>query len=222
MFTGLIQSIGKVQYQGNKLFVEANKMPFSIDIGDSVSVDGVCLTVAEYRENGFLADVSEETLKRTTLGNKASRNSFVNLEPALRLSDRLGGHLVSGHVDGIGKVVLFEALPNSWVIEISWEEKSFAKYVCEKASISLNGISLTVSACKKDEGGFSIAVIPHTWANTALKYLLEGDLVNLEVDLMAKYAESLLLDRFSESNKRVDRNTQPEISKDWLAGQGWQ
>ncbi|ABX08370.1 riboflavin synthase [Prochlorococcus marinus] len=221
MFTGLIQAVAKVQYQGNNLFVEGNELPFSINIGDSVSVDGVCLTIAAFRGNGFLANISEETLQRTTLGKKAAEKGFVNLEPALCLSDRLGGHLVSGHVDGLGTVSSLDNLPNSWNLEINWQNSSFAKYICDKASICLNGISLTVSGQKKEGKVFSIAVIPHTWINTSLQYLRIGDLVNLEADLMAKYAEKLLLERFPSNNQKLSNN-QPDISTDWLVNQGWQ
>ncbi len=217
MFTGLIQAVGKVDLQGNVLYVEGSDLPFSINLGDSVAVDGVCLTVAGFRENGFLADVSEETLLRTTLGSKAKKNGMVNLEPALRLSDRLGGHLVSGHIDGLGEVVSLESLPNSWELEISWMKKEFAKYICEKASICVNGISLTVSKCRQEGTFFSIAVIPHTWSQTSLKQIYIGEKVNLEADLMAKYAEKLLKGRNPSS-----QNNQEDISKEWLLNQGWQ
>ena len=128
-------------------------------LGDSVAVDGVCLTVAELVGDGFLANVSEETLQRTILGAKASQGAAVNLEPALRLSDRLGGHLVSGHVDGIGEVVAVEALPQSWHLEVRWRDPFFGRYICDKASVAVNGISLTVAGCAEQGAKFWVAVI---------------------------------------------------------------
>ncbi|KGG12952.1 MULTISPECIES: riboflavin synthase [Prochlorococcus] len=221
MFTGIVQAVGKIRSQGESLLVESEDLPFSINIGDSVAVDGVCLTVASCRGNGFLADISEETLKRTTLGFKAEKNALVNLEPALRLSDRLGGHLVSGHVDGLGMVESLESLPNSWNLQINLQQNMYAKYICEKASIAVNGISLTVSQSLQDANSFAIAVIPHTWFNTSLNHLLVGDLVNLEVDLMAKYAERLLSKSELATRDNINNNY-PNISKEWLSEQGWQ
>ena len=145
MFTGLIQSIGKIKRNSFGIMVEGVE-PFSpLKLGDSISVDGVCLTVAKILNNAFLADISEETLQRTNLGEKAVKNSYVNLEPALRLSDRLGGHIVSGHIDGVGEVVSIEKLKSSWNLKVSWCDLNFCRYMCDKASISLNGISLTIA-----------------------------------------------------------------------------
>ena len=217
MFTGLVQAVGKAHFQEKALLIESYPSTFEINIGDSVAVDGVCLTVSDFRSNGFLADISEETLARTTLGQKSRVNDFVNLELALRFSDRLGGHLVSGHVDGLGKVYSIEKLLNSWNIGISLESKNLAKHICEKASICVNGISLTVASCKENCSLFFIAVIPHTWANTSLNHLLIGDLVNIETDLMAKYAERILLNK--EFNPQS--NIQQEFSENWLSSNGW-
>jgi len=217
MFTGLIQSIGTVQLNGKSLFVEGYT-PFSpLTIGDSVAVDGVCLTVATFTPNGFLSDVSEETLKKTTLGLKTNQNNFVNLEPALRLSDRLGGHLVSGHVDGLGRITSLKQLTNSWEIDVTWNDPFYGRYICDKASICLNGISLTIAESSNNGSDFSIAVIPHTWFSTSLQHLSEGNLVNLEADLMAKYAESLM-----KNNGLYSKNDcVQDISKDWLETNGW-
>ena len=219
MFTGLVQSIGTITRNNMGVVVDGFN-PFSpLKLGDSVSVDGVCLTVSELMNDAFLANISEETLKRTNLAEKAQRNGHVNLEPALRLSDRLGGHIVSGHIDGMGKVVLIEDLKKSWNLKVSWDDSNFCRYMCDKASISLNGISLTISEIYDDGRQFSIAVIPHTWSNTCLKFLTVGEKVNLEVDLMAKYAEKLL---------KIDKNNNDSISEQssvinarWLNEQGW-
>ena len=194
--------------------------PFSpVKLGDSVSVDGVCLTVSELMKDSFLANISEETLKRTTLAEKAQKNGYVNLEPALRVSDRLGGHIVSGHIDGMGEVVLIEDLKNSWNLRVSWDDLNFSRYMCDKASISLNGVSLTISEIYDDGNQFSIAVIPHTWSNTCLQFLTVGEKVNLEVDLMAKYAEKLLK-MYKNNNDSISQQNSAINSK-WLSEQGW-
>tara|TARA_Y100001968_G_C19433828_1_gene758520 strand:- start:1837 stop:2493 length:657 start_codon:yes stop_codon:yes gene_type:complete len=217
MFTGLIQSIGRVNRQGKHLRVEGCA-PFSpLLLGDSVSVDGVCLTVLSCTPNGFLADVSEETLRRTTLGQKSENNGLVNLEPALRLSDRIGGHLVSGHVDGLGIVTSVDRLTYSWNLQVRWEDINFGRYVCEKASICLDGISLTIAKCSENGSEFSIAVIPHTWASTSLQHLEKDVFVNLEADLMAKYAEKLL-GNFGSEEQHLNNN---KVNLSWLKEHGW-
>ena len=217
MFTGLIQSIGTIKKNNLGVIVDGCK-PFSpLNLGDSVSVDGVCLTVSELINDSFFANISEETLKRTNLAEKAQKNDYVNLEPALRLSDRLGGHIVSGHIDGLGEVVSIENLKNSWNLRVSWDDLDFCRYMCDKASISLNGISLTIAEIYIDGREFSIAVIPHTWSNTCLKFLKNGEKVNLEVDLMAKYAEKLL----KVNNDDSIYKQSPVISSQWLNEQGW-
>ena len=125
MFTGIIQSIGKLKTDNKFLIVEILEKPFDMQIGDSIAVDGICLTVKEISNNQFKVDVSEETLEKTTLGKKSSINQIVNLEPALRISDRLGGHIVSGHIDGLGKVENIEKLEKSWLLSIKWQNKKF-------------------------------------------------------------------------------------------------
>ena len=214
MFTGLIQSIGTIHLGVKGLEVKGCEAFSPLSAGDSVAVDGVCLTVSDCIEGGFIADISPETLSRTTLADKSKRENFVNLEPALRLSDRLGGHIVSGHVDGLGKVISIDVLGNSYRLEMSWQQADFGKYICEKGSIAVDGISLTVGGCSNKGSSFWVAVIPHTWERTSLQYLSIGSLVNLEADLMAKYAESLL------GNGNIQAFS-PEISKDWLTSHGW-
>ena len=219
MFTGLIQSIGTIKKNNMGVLIDGCK-PFSpLKLGDSVCVDGVCLTVSELIDDYFLADVSEETLKRTNLAEKSKKNGHVNLEPALRLTDRLGGHIVSGHIDGMGEVVLIEELKNSWNLRVSWDDSTFCRYMCDKASICLNGISLTISEIYNDGRQFSIAVIPHTWSNTGLQFLKVGEKLNLEVDLMAKYAEKLL--KNVKNNNDSNSQEKSVISSQWLAEQGW-
>jgi riboflavin synthase len=212
MFTGLVQAVGQVERRGAGLLVTGCKSFAPLQLGDSIAVDGVCLTVAALVADGFLADVSEETLQRTTLGAKASRGGSVNLEPALRLADRLGGHLVTGHVDGAGEVMAVEALPQSWRVELRWRDPGHERYICEKGSITVDGISLTVAGTAEEGRRFWIAVIPHTWASTALRDLKPGDAVNLEVDVIARYTERLLAGRSHAGE---------ELTAAWLAGHGW-
>ena len=217
MFTGLIQSIGTIKKNNMGVIVDGCKPFTPLKMGDSVSVDGVCLTVSELMNDSFFANISEETLKRTNLAEKAKKNGYVNLEPALRFSDRLGGHIVSGHIDGMGEINSIENLKNSWNLKISWDDLNFGRYMCDKASISLNGISLTISEIYSYGCEFSVAVIPHTWSNTCLQFLTIGEKVNLEVDLMAKYAEKLLkVENIDSSFKK-----NPVITAQWLDEQGW-
>ena len=217
MFTGLIQSIGTIKKIHTGVVVDGCNSFSPIKLGDSVCVDGVCLTVSEIINDSFLANISEETLKRTNLAEKAQTNAYVNLEPALRFSDRLGGHIVSGHIDGMGEVVSIKNLKNSWNLKVSWDDLKFCRYMCDKASISLNGISLTIAETYDYGRNFSIAVIPHTWLNTCLQYLKIGEKVNLEVDVIAKYAEKLLKVNEKESVEKQN----PVISSQWLNEQGW-
>ena len=217
MFTGIVQSIGKLKKEKNFLIIEILDQAFDMQIGDSIAVDGICLTVKEISNNQFKVDVSEETLKKTTLGEKSNINQIVNLEPALRISDRLGGHIVSGHIDGLGKVENIEKLEKSWLLSIKWQNKKFSKYIVEKGSICVNGISLTIANSENEGEIFTIAIIPHTWENTNLKNLSIGESVNLEGDALIKYVEKLL-----KFNTNIDsENFSQEISSNWLKENGW-
>ncbi|MBE9152705.1 riboflavin synthase [Cyanobium sp. LEGE 06113] len=216
MFTGLVQATGTIErvQGGVRLRWAASEGGWSahdLALGESVAVDGVCLTVAERFSDGFRADVSDETLRRSTLAARAERRGAVNLEPALRLADRLGGHLVSGHVDGLGTVLAVAAEGESWRLDLAWQDPAYGRYVCDKASVCVNGISLTVAGCSPDGASFWIAVIPHTWRGTTLQGLRQGDGVNLEADLLAKYTERLLAG-----------GAQPDLDRAWLAEHGWQ
>ena len=217
MFTGIVQAIGKLKKGNPLLIIEILDQSFDMQIGDSIAVDGICLTVKEISNNQFKVDVSEETLKKTTLGKKSSINQIVNLEPALRISDRLGGHIVSGHIDGLGKVENIEKLEKSWLLSIKWQNKKFSKYSVDKGSICVNGISLTIAKSENQGEIFTIAIIPHTWENTNLKNLTIGDSVNLEGDALIKYVEKLL-----KFNTNIDsENFSQEISSNWLKENGW-
>lgn len=215
MFTGIIQATGKLKKSNNKTIIELEENNFDMKIGDSISVDGICLTVKGIHGKSFTVDISEETLEKTTLGEKFSSNLVVNLEPALRISDRLGGHIVSGHVDGLGQVIAIKELEQSWIISIKWIDKNYSKYIVHKGSICVNGISLTIADHEDNGEIFKIAIIPHTWQSTNLKHLKHGNYVNLEADALVKYVERLLI-----NNK--DKTSQSDlISSDWLNENGW-
>lgn len=227
MFTGLVQARGQLERcaGGVRVRLEHGGALGAIALGDSIAVDGICLTVAECLPGadggvaGFRADVSEETLRRSALVERAASGSRVNLEPALRLADRLGGHLVSGHVDGLGTVQQIRREAGSWRLGVAWRDASFGRYICPKASVAVDGISLTVAGCEADGSAFWVAVIPHTWASTTLTDRREGDAVNLEADLLAKYTERLLADRMGTA---AHGGAAPqEVSSGWLAEHGW-
>ena len=217
MFTGIIKATGKIKQGNDCLEIEILENIFQINVGDSIAVDGICLTAKNVSENKFTVDVSEETLKKTTLGEKLILNSIVNLEPALKLSDRLGGHIVSGHVDGLGEVKNIEKLEKSWLLSIQWKNKEYSKYIVNKGSICVNGISLTIAANSNNGMIFTIAVIPHTWFNTNLQYLTSGQAVNLEADTLIKYVEKLII--FNQGNN--ESLSSELISSKWLKENGW-
>jgi riboflavin synthase len=191
MFTGIIAAVGRIADAqaaagGAKLRVDADGLATGdLARGDSVAVNGVCLTVVAIDGSVFEVDVSRETLSCTSGFAVGAR---VNLEKALRLSDRLGGHLVSGHVDGVGTVRCFERVGDNRVLAVA-APVELAKYVARKGSIAVNGVSLTVNAVNGAE--FDVNLIPHTLQATNLKDLRTGDRVNLEVDLLARYVERL-------------------------------
>ncbi|MCC5863944.1 MAG: riboflavin synthase [Wenzhouxiangella sp.] len=194
MFTGIVQAMGHVagiapQRDGARLRIDCPELkPARWQSGDSVAVAGCCLTALALDEQGFSADLSGETLARTSLG-RLQRGDRVNLEPALAVGDRLGGHLVSGHVDGLARLVTLTSLGDNW--QLAFETPpGLARFVAEKGSVTLDGVSLTVNAV--DGLRFEVNIIPHTQAVTTLGTLTEGDVVNLEVDLLARYLDRLL------------------------------
>jgi riboflavin synthase len=191
MFTGLVQAVGQLRLleqhpQGQRLAVTA---PWTdLQLGESISVDGACLTVSELTAEGFLVDISAETGRRTTLG-ELSESRAVNLERALRPSDRLGGHLVLGHVDQVALVTGRSELAVGLALRVS-VDPGLLRLVAEKGSVCLNGVSLTVNAVSDVE--FEVTLIPHTLANTNLKDAVVGTKLNFEADVMARYAARLL------------------------------
>ncbi|HZX77267.1 riboflavin synthase [Lysobacter sp.] len=197
MFTGIIEGVGRLaasERRGGdvRLTVEVGTLPFqAVQLGESIAVNGVCLTVVEFDATSFAADASNETLSLTTLGNLKPGDA-VNLERAMRPTDRLGGHLVSGHVDGLGRVegIAEDARAQRWRFSAP---ATLLRYVAKKGSICVDGVSLTVN--EVDESGFEVALIPHTVAHTRFADTRVGDAVNLEIDLVARYVERLLAGR---------------------------
>ena len=193
MFTGLIQGRGSLlrterHGQDAGMVVQAHYAMEALTLGESIAVDGACLTVVSFQGNVFTVDVSAETLSRTTLGRKLP-GSHLNLEQALRLGDRLGGHLVTGHVDGMGTLRDRRQEGRSWRLVLE-APPDLQRYIIEKGSIAINGISLTVNGCREDS--FDANVVPHTFAETTIGEVKIGDTVNIETDLLGKYVEKML------------------------------
>jgi len=195
MFTGIISAIGDItnleERAGDaRLTIRTGNLSLAdVQLGDSIACNGACLTVIELTGEGFVADVSVETLNLTTIGNWQT-GSRINLEKAMRATDRLGGHIVSGHIDGIGEVVALEEDARSWRFRIRAPHE-IAKYIAHKGSITLDGTSLTVNIV--DGAEFELNIIPHTMTHTVMGDYKVGSKVNLEVDLVARYLERLLL-----------------------------
>lgn len=193
MFTGIVSAVGRILriesgHDSARIAIASGKLDLGdVALGDSIAVSGPCLTVVSYSAGEFIVDVSSETLARTTLGSKGIGHD-VNLEKALRLSDRLGGHLVSGHVDGVGTVV--ERIERDDYVQFRIQAPpDLAKYIATKGSISIDGVSLTVNDARAND--FDLMIIPHTLNETTLGSLHSGHQVNLEIDLIARYLERL-------------------------------
>ncbi len=217
MFTGLVQSIGMltvVDPEHVKIRCPSADSPIltNLEIGDSVAVDGVCLTVEVIDEMGFVAGVSPETLKLTTLGQGQGDRS-VNLETSLRVGSKLGGHFVTGHVDGVGHLKSSVQTATSWEMTFTTEDPQVSSYVLRKGSVAVNGISLTIAACDEAGSWFTVAVIPHTYATTNLVLLEPGSVVNLEGDILGKYVQKFLTSPTSGGS--------PGITSDFLAEHGY-
>ena len=218
MFTGIIESIGSIRALTPKggdirVSIDTGKLDLSdVKLGDSIAINGVCLTAVELPGNGFMADVSRETLDCTAF-NDLKSGSRVNLEKALTPTTRLGGHLVSGHVDGVGEVISREE--NARAIEFRIRApKELAKYIAHKGSITVDGTSLTVNSVNGAE--FSLTIIPHTLTETIMGDYRPGRRVNLEVDLLARYLERLLL-----GDKAAEPTQGSTISESFLAANGY-
>lgn len=193
MFTGIIEEIGKVKgiKRGNRsvvLEIGARRVLEDVRVGDSIATNGICLTVTSLSDAGFLADVMPETMQRSNLGGLKTGDR-VNLERALCLNGRLGGHLVAGHIDGTGRITVKEQDENAIWITIS-APPAILRYVVEKGSIAIDGVSLTIAYV--DDSAFKVSVIPHTQEETTLTGKRAGDIVNLENDMIVKYVEKLM------------------------------
>jgi len=213
MFTGIIEEIGKIAITnpiagGRSIRIEANKILDDIKVNDSICIDGVCLTVTNLDKSGFWVDAVGATLDKSTFADLKIFSS-VNLERSVRLNDRLGGHLVQGHVNGIGTISEIQKLGENYLLKINVPE-NLERYLIKEGSISINGISLTIADLYKNL--ISISIIPHTWQNTNLKYKKLNDKVNIEIDILAKYVEKLL-----SKNITKEKN----ITETWLKEIGY-
>ena len=196
MFTGIIQGLGKIKPLSKDswqiTFVSKLDMIMQdLDYGDSVAVDGVCLTVEDILKDGFVATASPETLRRTTLGKEETQVQYVNLETSLRVGGKVGGHFVMGHVDGMGQLISSIQTATSWEMTFTASE-AIARYIVPKGSIAINGISLTIATYQPEISQFSVAVIPVTYSETNLNCLAPGSWVNLEGDILGKYVEKFI------------------------------
>ncbi|RAQ47731.1 riboflavin synthase [Arthrospira sp. O9.13F] len=234
MFTGLIQALGTIESLGRSRF-QIDCQVGAIDlilgdlaIGDSVAVNGVCLTVVEIMPRGLVAEASPETLGRTTLGSNL--NGYVNLEASLRAGSKLGGHFVTGHVDAIATLEAAVSVGNSWEMRFVppsdaglWNQQ-IAPYLVAKGSIAVNGVSLTISECDRHSRWFAVAVIPHTYQNTNLCTLETGSLVNLEADILGKYVAKFLSINSTDSLNIYHQQSltaTPEITPEFLSEHGF-
>jgi riboflavin synthase len=228
MFTGLVQSLGKLRLlTEDRLeilcsFSGAELILADLAIGDSVAVNGACLTVEQILPQGFIATVSPETLDRTTIGQKDHNSSNVNLETSLRVGGKIGGHFVTGHIDGIGRLISTKATATSWELKFGapqsmteqWSDY-LSRYLVSKGSIAVNGVSLTIADCDPAGNWFTVAVIPHTYAETNLSQLKPDTWVNLEADILGKYVEKLMSPQHGSSRQREI------ITPDFLAANGY-
>jgi riboflavin synthase len=212
MFTGIIEEIGKIEKitpiaGGITLNLKAEKILEDIRVNDSVCIDGVCLTVTKSDKNSFWVDAVGATLDKSTF-NRIRAGALVNLERSVRLSDRLGGHLVQGHVNGIGTISEIKKLGENYLVKILIPDE-LEKYLIKEGSIAINGISLTIADLNSNE--ISISIIPHTWQNTNLKDKKVNEKVNVEIDILAKYVEKLLEKRSGNSDKNITESWLKEL-----------
>lgn len=220
MFTGLIQALGHLSVAAtDRLQVHCSSLSILADlaIGDSIAVDGVCLTVEKILPQGFIVAASPETRNRTTLGQRANTGAPVNLETSLRVGSKLGGHFVTGHVDGVGWLQGAEPTADSWEMSFT-APTAVGRYILSKGSIAVNGVSLTVADCNAEGTWFKAAVIPHSFATTNLQVLQPDSPVNLEADLLGKYAEKFL--RLSHSTLEQPTAT-TTVTPEFLAEHGF-
>lgn len=204
MFTGIIEEVGQIKnFSGGKIEITCEKILSDMKIGDSISTSGICLTVTSFGENFFTADVMPETFRRTSL----AAGEIVNLERAMKIGDRFGGHIVSGHIDGVGKILNMSTEGNAIVINIS-ADKNLLRQIAAKGSVALDGISLTVVDATSEN--FSVSMIPHTRQVTNFNFKRAGSLINIETDILAKYIDRL-----------INFKSEPEITSRFLIENGF-
>ena len=218
MFTGIIEEIGQIvsiqkNNQSAKITISANKILQDIQLGDSIAVNGICLTACDISKNHFTADVMVETMHRSNLGS-LQKGSIVNLERAMAANGRFGGHIVSGHVDGTGTIIDLKKEENAVWVSIKANE-NILKYVVEKGSITIDGIRITVAYI--DNSCFKVSIIPHTAQQTILLHKKVGDTVNLECDILAKYVEKLLF----HTPQKAEQKTSKGITLEFLKNNGY-
>jgi len=207
MFTGIIEEVGRLKnLDGGRIEISCEKILSDVKIGDSINTNGICLTVVDFGEKFFAADVMPETLRRTSLA-EVKRGGPVNLERALQLGDRFGGHIVSGHIDGVGKILSIRSEGNALVIDVA-AENFLLRQIAPKGSVALDGISLTVVDAAGEN--FSVSMIPHTLEATNFQAKRVGSPVNIETDVLAKYVDRLL--NFTAA---------PTITKNFLEANGF-
>jgi riboflavin synthase len=212
MFTGIVEEIGKIEKTkpiagGFSIQINAEKVLEDIKVNDSVCIDGVCLTVTEISNNSFWIDAVGATLDKSTF-NQIHQNDLVNLERSVKLNDRLGGHLVQGHVNGVGKISELKKLGENYLLKIFVPE-NLEKYIIKEGSIAINGVSLTIVDLDKNE--ISISIIPHTWSNTNFKNKKINDKVNIEIDILAKYVEKFLANHGNKSDNKITEGWLKEL-----------
>lgn len=229
MFTGLVQSLGNIRLlTEDRLEVlcissESELILEDLTIGDSIAVNGACLTVEQILPQGFIAAISPETVDRTNIGCSTRSSTHVNLETSLRVGGKIGGHFVTGHIDGVGRLVSARATASSWELRFAappdrtqqWSNY-ISRYLVSKGSIAVNGVSLTIADCDPDGNWFTVAVIPHTYTQTNLAELKPDEWVNLEADILGKYVEKLMLGSVNSLGKERE-----QITPDFLAAHGY-
>lgn len=221
MFTGLVESVGKItsierQGEGSRITVSAGKIAEDVVMGESIAINGVCLTVTDIRPPQLSFDAVYETMRKTALGELQSGDN-VNLERSLPVGGRLGGHIVQGHVDGTGRIASIRPVGNSWFVYID-ASPELMRYIVTKGSVCLDGISLTVA--DSADRTFSVSIIPHTWENTTLRDKRAGDTINIECDILGKYVEKLLGGHLAGVD-RVGSERGGGVSMDLLARSGY-
>jgi len=222
MFTGLVEEVGKVSQVRSKgeamlLTVQAHKVLEGVKDGDSIAVNGVCLTVTSYTNDSFTADVMPETYRRSSL-SFLNRGATVNLERAMEIGSRFGGHIVQGHVDGLARIQGSYEDGNAVVFSLELEDQDQLRYIIPKGSITIDGISLTV--VKVEEATVFVSIIPHTLSQTALQHRKAGDIVNIECDIIGKYVEHLL--GFQAAGRRQETKSKPsKLSSSFLQEHGF-